>query len=301
MTFRQNIKKNWLSYFIYISVIFLIIALIREEYIVIPEVVDYKYLSLSFFILFFGVFVQGLSYKIILKNFGYYITAKDSLIAFGMTVLARYMPGKVWVHLGRAGYIQKNYNYPFNKLAFISLNSQFIGIWLVVLFSSIIFLLINISLLVKVLVVAMWICLTLIIFTRYFHRVAQWLVYKTARKEIRIPNLSIRENLRVFPIIFAYWFLYAFAFYMLSLSFHADVGYLAMIYFPISVVIGIAAIFAPGGLGAREATLVGLFTMGGVTTVLATTITAFSRLWFLSGELFAFVLGVTLNQLVKKK
>ncbi len=294
MAFVRSIKKNWLSYLVYISVAFLIITLIREEYIVAPKAINYKYLSLSFFILFLGVFIQGLSYKVILKNFGYFITVRDSLIAFGMTVLSRYIPGKLWVHLGRAGYIEKNYNYPFNELAFISLNLQFMGIWIVVLFCSLGFFMIDIPVFAKILIFVFWIILSLIIFTRYFHRITQWLVLKTTGKEIKIPNLSFKENLKVFPVVIIYWFLYAFAFYLLSLSLSADIGYLSLMYFPISTVIGIVVIFAPGGMGVREATLVGLFTYSGVTTVLATTVSAFSRVWFLAGELFAFVLGVIL-------
>ncbi len=291
MAFVHNIKKNWLHYFIYISVAFLAYTLIKKEYIVLPENINFKYFALSFLVLFVGVLIQGLSYKVILKNFGYYISAVDSLIAFGMTVLSRYVPGKFWVHLGRAGYIKDQYKYPFNDLAFISLNSQFISIWLVVLFCSLGFVIINISVLIKTIIVVLWLALTLIIFTRYFHSIAQWLVLKISGKEIKIPNLSFKENLRVFPVIIAYWLLYAFAFHLLALSFYADVGYLSLMYFPISAIVGIAAIFAPGGLGAREATLVGLLALGGTTTVLATTIAAFSRIWFLAGELFGFVLG----------
>lgn len=295
MAFVQNIKKNWLHYFVYISVAFLAYTLIKKEYIVLPETINYKYFSLSFFVLFAGVFVQGLSYKVILKNFGYYITARDSLIAFGMTVLSRYVPGKFWVHLGRAGYIRDHYNYPYNELAFISLNSLFIGIWIVVLFCSLGFVIINIPFLIKIIIVVFWLILTLIIFTRYFHRIAQWLVLKISGREIKIPNLSFKENLNVFPVIIAYWFLYAFAFHLLALSFYADVGYLSLMYFPISAIVGIAAIFAPGGLGAREATLAGFLTLGGTTAVLATTIAVFSRIWFLAGELFGFVLGIVIR------
>ena len=295
MAFVQNIKKNWLHYFVYISVAFLAYTLIKREYIVLPETINYKYFSLSFFVLFVGVFVQGLSYKVILKNFGYYITARDSLIAFGMTVLSRYVPGKFWVHLGRAGYIRDHYKYPYNDLTFISLNSQFIGMWLVILFCSLGFAMLDISVWAKISIILFWVMLTLIIFTRYFHSIAQWLVLKASGKKIKIPNLSLKENLNVFPVIIAYWFLYAFAFHLLALSFYADVGYLSLMYFPISAIVGIAAIFAPGGLGAREATLVGLLALGGTTTVLATTIAAFSRIWFLAGELFGFGLGIVIR------
>ncbi len=279
----------------------MIIQLIRYEYIVMPESLNYNYLSLSFLLLFTGFLIQGLSYKVILKKYGYHISSKDSLISFGLTVLSRYMPGKFWVHLGRAGYINKYYNYPLDELAYISLNCQFIGIWLVVLFCSIGFVFLDISFLMRVLIFSLWILLSFLIFTRYVHQMTQWVVYKTMGKRINLPALSLKNLFKVFPVFIFYWFLYAVAFYILSLGFAAEIGYLALIYFPLSAVVGIVSLFAPGGIGTREASLVGFFTMGGVTTVLATTISAFSRVWFLAGELFAFLLGMILNVHKKAK
>ncbi len=288
-------KKKWFTYFVYISILFLIIQLIRHDYIIIPERLNYQYLSLSFLLLFAGFLVQGLSYKVILKKYGYKISAKDSLISFGLTVLSRYIPGKFWVHLGRAGYINKHYNYPLNELVYISLNCQFIGIWLVFLFCSFGFITLDISVVMKIIIFSIWILLSFLIFTRYFHKMTQWVVFKTLGKRINLPTLSLKNLFNVFPVFILYWLLYAVAFYVLSLGFTAEIGYVALIYFPLSTIVGIVSLFAPGGIGTREASLVGLFAMGGVTTVLATTISAFSRLWFLAGELFAFVLGMILN------
>ncbi len=288
-------RKKWFSYFIYISLLFLVITLIRKEYIVIPEEIDYKLLSLSFIILFLGFLIQGLSYKVILKEYGYMISSRDSLISFGLTVLSRYIPGKFWVHLGRAGYITDNYNYPFDKLTFISLNTQFIGIWIVILFCSVGFMFMDISFILKISLAGFWIILSIIIFTRYFHRITQWMILKTIGKQIILPVLSIKEVFKVLPVFILYWFLYALAFYYLAVSLGADITYISLIYFPISTVIGIVSLFAPGGMGTREASLIGFFSISGVGTILATTIAAFSRIWFLAGELFAFILGLSLN------
>jgi uncharacterized membrane protein YbhN (UPF0104 family) len=59
--------------------------------------------------------------------------------------------------------------------------------------------------------------------------------------------------------------------------------------------IGIMAVFAPGGLGVREGILTGFLTLAGVDLPVATTIAVTSRLWFLAGELFIFLLAVVLR------
>lgn len=288
-------KKNLVSYLVYISLIFLLITLFRKEYIIIPEKIQLYYLSVSFLALFSGFVLQGLAYKVLLKNHGYFITARDAIISFGLPVFGRYIPGKFWVHLGRAGNINTQYGYPFNEMVYISLSSQFIGIWIVILLCSVVLIAASISLTIKLLVLALWLALTLIIFTSYFHQLFTWAIYKISRKEISIPILSFRKNLRVFPVFILFWGLYGFSFYLLSLSMHANVSLLAISYFPLSAVIGIAAIFAPGGLGAREVVLTGLLKLDNVSLATATSIAVFSRVWFLAGELFIFIMAVGLK------
>ncbi len=294
-------KKNLVSYLVYISLVFLLITLLRKEYIVFPETIHVTYLGLSFITLFLGFIFQGLSYKVLLKNHGYFITARDAIISYGLPVFGRYIPGKFWVHLGRASYINKHYGYPFNEITYISLSSQFIGIWIVILFCSVVLVMANISLMLKLLVLVLWVALTLIIFTSYFHQLFSWLVFKIRKKKVQVPILSFRENLRVFPVFILFWGLYGVSFYLLSLSMYAQVSPLTISFFPLSAVIGIAALFAPGGLGAREAVLTGLLKLDSIGLVLATSISVFSRVWFLVGESFIFALAMILKVLRKPK
>ncbi len=288
-------KKNWLSWFVYISVVFLIITLARNDYIVLPAELNYLYLGLSVFLLFTGFILQGLSYKILLKKYGYSIRANDSLIAFGMTILSRYIPGKFWIHLGRGGYIRDRYGYPFGEMVYISLYSQFLGMWNAILLCSVGLLFTELKLYLKLLVLVFWLFLSIAIFTRYLHKFVQKAVHKVIKKEFSLPALTFRKNLAAFPVFLIFWALYGAAFYFLALSMNFELKAHAMIYFPLSTIIGIAAVFAPGGLGLREASLVGMLTLGNISTVQATTLTVFSRVWFLAGELFAFVLSLILR------
>ena len=288
-------KKNWLSWFVYISVIFLVITLVRNDYIFIPEQLSYLYFALSIFLLFSGFILQGLSYKILLKKYGYSISARDSLVAFGITILSRYVPGKFWIHLGRGGYVNERYGYPFGEMVYISLYSQFLGMWNAIFLCLIGLWLTEIELYLKLLVLALWLFLSIVIFTRYLHKFAQKVVYKILKKEFSLPTLTFRKNLAAFPVFLIFWALYGAAFYFLALSMNLELKAYAMIYFPLATIIGIAAVFAPGGLGLREASLVGMLTLGNISTAHATTLTVFSRVWYLAGELFAFALSIILK------
>jgi len=56
------------------------------------------------------------------------------------------------------------------------------------------------------------------------------------------------------------------------------------------------ALIAPGGLGAREGVMIGYLIFAGIPAIEATTIAVVSRLWFLLGEIFIFILGWSLHK-----
>jgi uncharacterized membrane protein YbhN (UPF0104 family) len=61
--------------------------------------------------------------------------------------------------------------------------------------------------------------------------------------------------------------------------------------FPLAATLGIIAVIAPGGLGAREGVLVAYLVLAGQSVADATTVAVAARLWFLAGELALFVIG----------
>ncbi|MEX0778950.1 MAG: hypothetical protein WD037_04400 [Balneolales bacterium] len=95
--------------------------------------------------------------------------------------------------------------------------------------------------------------------------------------------------------------LWSAGFYFLILSLtDTPVSPSAGLSYALATNIGIMAIFAPGGLGVREAIIVGYLTFTGVSFAEATTISLASRLWFLVGEAFLFVAGLISNEYRKR-
>ncbi|MFC1887849.1 lysylphosphatidylglycerol synthase domain-containing protein, partial [Candidatus Cloacimonadota bacterium] len=70
--------------------------------------------------------------------------------------------------------------------------------------------------------------------------------------------------------------------------------------FPLAATLGIIALIAPGGLGAREGVLTVLLNSVGIDIVTATSISVASRIWYLTGELFIFVAGFIIDRLQEK-
>ncbi|MEX0928342.1 MAG: hypothetical protein WD266_08950 [Balneolales bacterium] len=91
-----------------------------------------------------------------------------------------------------------------------------------------------------------------------------------------------------------------FYFLILSLT-DSPVSPTAGLSFALATNIGIIAIFAPGGLGVREAVIVGYLNYIGLSLAEATTISIASRLWFLAGEVFLFVTGFLCHEFRKDK
>jgi uncharacterized membrane protein YbhN (UPF0104 family) len=116
-----------------------------------------------------------------------------------------------------------------------------------------------------------------------------------------IPVMKSYQFIRLLPWYLVRWMFFSASFYFLVASltnegvpFHISFGY------PLAGTLGLIAFFAPGGLGVRESILVGFFKLAGYEIAIATTISITSRLWYLFGEFFIFLLAIILN-IHKKK
>jgi len=287
--------KKIFNYLIYISIVFLIVTLVRGKYISFPHNIKYTYLIPSFLLLFAGFLSQAWAYKIILKKFDCPISLNDALKAFGLYTFSKYIPGKIWMLLGPASYIKKKYNYATDKLVTISFTSEFISVWLVLTISSFLVIIFNLPILVKLLCLVFWLGLTLTLFTRFFHNLGQSFLLNIFKKNINLPSLTFKYVISLLPVNILYWSLYAISFYFLSLSFGVKTNYLILFTFPLATVIGMIAFIFPGGLGIREGTLVLLLVSANISGELATSISMASRIWFLFGEVFIFLIGLSIN------
>jgi len=293
--------KKWFNYFLFISLFFAILSLVRGDFLKVPIIFNASHLLISFLFLFTGFIFDTISWGKVINNTSYPISYKNAISSMGLSIFGKYMPGKIWVILGRGEYIAKTYQYPRKDLSSFSLNTQFISLWTGLLFGAIGMIAINGINIYGLSILLLFVALTLIVFTPLFHTVAEKIFSKIFRKDISIPRLSFPNALNVLPWFILNWSFWCVSFYLLAsslvdyeISFHTAWG------FGLAGSLGIMAIIAPGGIGVREGLLTGYLSLSGLDIQSATTIAVTSRLWFLIGEVFIFLTALFLDKTSKK-
>jgi uncharacterized membrane protein YbhN (UPF0104 family) len=284
--------KFWHKYFIYLSLLFLTVGLYNANYLKVPQIFSLPVLIASFIFLFAGFITNTISWKQILKKSNFPVALSECLAGVGLSIFGKYIPGKIWMIVGRAAYITEKNHLPLGTLSAISLNAQFIALWLGLIFGLIGLFLLSGPYLWGWLTLCLWLGLTAVIFSKIAHNGVERLIRVLLRKDIKLPNLTIKSTLSVMPWLAVYWALWSMGFYMLVVSLTpVKVPWSAGLGFPLAGSLGIMSLITPGGLGTREGVMVGYLTLASIPVAEATTIAVASRLWFLAGELFIFIAG----------
>lgn len=290
--------KNWLTILVYVSLIFLAIALAKADYLVVPEIVSGVQLAAAFLFLFAGFLLNALAWKSILSGAAYPIKFGQSVVSTGLAVFGKYIPGKVWAMIGQAGLVANKYNYPISAISGILINAQLIAIWIGLILSLIgiigfggyepkVYILISILILF----------LSILIFSKLQKTIIEKVVRRFVKTEFEYAASSIKSISITAVLYLLAWLSWCVGFYFLVVSLS---GFQAPLFIGLGLALaltfGFLAIIIPGGLGVREAILFGWLTLAGIEPVLATTISVASRLWFLIGELFIFGLAMLLKR-----
>jgi hypothetical protein len=276
------------------------IYLYKLDYFAFKEV-KFEWFSLivSTGLLWIGYVLGGVSWWNILRKQQIKVTVPQAIISQGLAIFAKYIPGKIWVILGRAGYISK-IGYSLNTTSFLSLKEQLIYVWEGLLISSVPMLFIYGFNIYTIAVLALCLFLTFFLFSKVIHNWYLLIFKKIFKKELDIPFLKFSENIGIILYVFLYWLFWLVGFYFFLISFYPEAGFQVAFAFPLSVTIGLLAIIFPGGLGVREGILVGYLVLTGIPLQIATVISVFARLWFISGEIFIFLLALGLKLTGKK-
>lgn len=291
--------RAWHKYLIYISLGFLVMALIKADYLRIPYIYSVIGLSLSFILLFLGFITNAVAQQQLLKKSGYSISIYHSFSMVGLNMFGKYIPGKMWMMLGKAAYIAERSSYKLMDLSVLFVRAQFIAIWCG-LFLGIIGLLMNSALdFVSWIGLSALFGLTLILFSQSANNAAEKLINKLKKKHITIAKLNISTTLKVLPWFLGSWLFWGGGFYLLGASVTDHAIPLSTIFcFPLAGTLGILFLFAPGGIGIREGIIVGYLSVAHFNLTEAVTIAAASRLWFLIGEFFIFAVGLICNKVM---
>jgi uncharacterized membrane protein YbhN (UPF0104 family) len=230
------------------------------------------------------------------------VTFSDSVASIGLTIFGKYLPGKIWMIVGRSTYISIKSSKDIKQLTLLSVYAQFIALWTGLLLGFIGLILLGGFYLWGWLTLTLLVVLTTLIFSPYFWKYPLKLYNVILRRDISIPHLSIQKLLLLIPWYSFYWILWSIGFYLMikSLAIH-EFHILMGLGFPLAGTLGIMAIFAPGGLGVREGIMTGYLVLSNFSFQEAATVAVTSRLWFLAGEIFIFLLGLCLHKKKHKK
>lgn len=284
--------KRAFNILIGLSIIFLLVYLIRFDYILFNEIsFRYDYLLFSVILLFLGFYLSTYSWYQSLKLHGININPRKALVSHGKSVFAKYIPGKIWVILGRAAKISQ-LGFPLKTCSIVSLKEQLIYILLGLVLSIIPIILLDISESYLLLVVIVIIGLALVLFSKNMHLFVLKTYNRIFKKELEIPLISFKIALKLSVYILLYWLVWVAAFYFLLMAVNPKTSFIAAFAFPLSVSFGVLAIVAPGGIGVREGIMVAFLIAADWNKEMAITLSVLSRLWFVSGEIFLFTLSL---------
>lgn len=284
-------KKGLFKAIYYLSIAFLVLALVKADLLHVPVIVSYPQLFLSISILWMAFMLQSLMWVQILKQ-NLNISFVDAVISDGLFVFSKYIPGKIMIILGKSLFISEKYKHSNKIVTQRSFDLQILVIWCGLIIAGVFTVLFNLPTQMKVASIILFVLLTLFIFTNIFHTFLIFIWNKVLNKTITLPRLDFEKVFKIIPTIFLYWSILSISFWLLSNSLSNEkITIFSSLAFPVSVVTGILILIAPGGLGVREGVLVLLLTLSGYSIESATIISVSSRLWFFSGELFFFSLA----------
>lgn len=281
---------------IYLSLLFLVVFLWRFDYLSLKVIsLDYGWLAVSLLFLWAGFFLSAISWRYALHFHNIKISNRLALVSHGLSVFAKYIPGKIWVILGRASYVSRN-GASLKETSFISLKEQLLYIFLGLIISAIPSLWYFKLNYISIILIITCVVLALILFNTRIHRLTETILGKLFRKEFNLPQLSFSLSGKLSIVIILYWIPWILAFYFLTRAVLPDAGIINAFAFPLSVCYGVLAIVMPGGLGVREGIMVTFLSLAGMNTELAISLSIIARLWFISGEIFIFLTALTIKR-----
>ncbi|MCY1720378.1 lysylphosphatidylglycerol synthase domain-containing protein [Prolixibacteraceae bacterium Z1-6] len=291
--------KKLLKVLLYLSFGFIIYYLYTFDYLQFSNVhFNLALLFTSLILLWSGFVVSTLSWKNSLHSHQIQITNQLAIYSHGISVFAKYIPGKVWVILGRASIVSEHKS-SLTVLSAISLKEQLVYLLTGLIVSLFAIVWLPLHPLFSVFVGLTACALALFLFSKKIHWLILVTIKKLFKKDLDIPYVSIREALPMLKSILGYWFFWSVGFYILVLATYPNAPGIIAFAFPISVCYGLLAVIVPGGIGVRESIIVLFLTSAGMETSFAVTISLLQRLWFITGEIFIFGLALIMKNKIQ--
>ena len=291
----------WFTVFFYASVLFFAVYLFRQKDLQVHIAhLRPAWLALSVLLLWAGFFAATLSWRKALQVHDIYINVRMAVYSHGISVLGKYIPGKVWVIVGRVFPVTAG-GTAFHRATLASLKEQLLYLFLGLFISVVPVLIYYPAGYVTLILLVSLLLLGMVLFVPVVHRLAVSLLGKVTGKELDLPLIDLKQSAGMGVYILFYWLLWTAGFWFFLISLAGDVAWVQALAFPLSVCYGVMAIMFPGGIGIRESIMTGFLVLTGMDTDMAVTVSLLNRLWYITGELFLFFLALLLGIGIKKK
>ncbi len=293
------IKKHWFNILVYLSLVFLVVKLLSGNHIELPENSSHSQLLMSLFFLFLSFFLLSIRWKLVLKAMDINATVKESIISVGLPVFSKYIPGKVFMIIGKTGYLNKEKGLPVSLLSIAALTDQILAIITGLAMGSIVMLKTGSILTGIIPIILLWSGLVVFLFHPGAIRLLTKLIDKLLHRTINIQMPSSSLILKLLPIHLAYWLSISTGFFFLSSWINSGqfVSPFIALAFPFAVCAGMLVLIAPGGIGVRESVILAVCESIGLTGALPASIAITSRFWFTLGELTIFITALILKKM----
>ena len=266
--------------------------LYQADYLVFKEIsFDLPLLIVSLLLMFAGFIATGISWALALKLRGYEVGLTMALVSHGTYIFSKYIPGKFWMVLGRASYLNGDKK-GLRSLSMISLQEQLLFVFWGLVLSIIPTFLISKNNVTGIILLAVLILFIFFLFSPGFHSLSSQLFKKIFRKDFDFKPMKASFFLKVSIPVLSYWLLWSAGFWFLMLSVFETTPLLMAFAYPAGMTYGFIVVFMPAGVGVREGILASFLVAGGLSTGDAVTISIISRLWFVAGEVFLFLLAL---------
>jgi glycosyltransferase 2 family protein len=282
-----------LKYLIYLSVLFAVAALLKLDLLTLPRQVEPVPLALALVLVLAGFLIEVLPWRIAVCSARTAITPAEALWSLGLPIFGKYIPGKIWLLVGRAVLVADQHQVARAALVTASLNNQLIALWCGLALGSLALLGTPELRGAGWLLIGGLALLATAILTDGVNVATNQLLRVLRRTAPELPRLRPGVVAAIAPWYLAQWVCWCLGFWLLCAALMATTpGWLTGPAFALAATLGLLALVAPGGIGVREGVLAAVLTAGGIGLTEAGMIAVAARLWFLVGEAGIFALAL---------
>ncbi|MFW6046630.1 MAG: lysylphosphatidylglycerol synthase domain-containing protein [Candidatus Woesearchaeota archaeon] len=300
MTVKKQTYKLIANTIVLLSIVFLVVYLHQTEQFVWLKIKSLFLFALSIIFILAGFLMESLALRIFMRKDSINFSYKESVIITGRFILTKYIPGKLGMIVGKASYL-KDKTEKETKIILQDLFFFQVLILIGAMITSIIPLFTylksnNQSLLFWIL----GIILLVIIGTQ--KNIQNFLITKLNKifKNNLLTNVPPKTLYSVLALLVLNFTIWSIGFYIMAASLGIEIDVSNGFLFAFAAFVGVIVLIAPGGLGVREGIIVAGLVFYGLPEKEAISLSAFSRIWFLGGELLIFLISVLLMKIRRK-